>query len=81
MEPPARSSQPLREPPEGREQSFWGWECDSGPQPSITPSGRGLLPATPARHRGIVTPPSSRFIADAGGVSSRISTVPSWKFG
>ena len=56
---------------EGHQQFFWSWEppaCDSGPQPSITPSGRGLLPTSPARHPGIVTPPPLRFTADAGGV-------------
>ena len=84
MKPPARSSQPLMEPLEGREQSFWSWEppaCDRGPQPSITPAGRGLLPMTPARHPGIVTPPPLRFIADAGGVSPSLSPSPIWKFG
>ena len=84
MKPPACSSQPLMGPREGREQSFWSWEpppCDRGPQLSITPSGHGLLPTTPVRHPGIVTPPSSRFIADAGGVSSSLSPSPIWKFG
>ena len=84
MKQPARSSQSLTEPREGREQSFWSWKppaCDSGPQPSITPSGRGLLPATPARHPGIVTPPPLRSIADAGSVPSSLSPSPIWMFG
>ena len=84
MEPPARGSQPLMEHWEGHEQSFWSWEppaCDRGPQPSITPSGRGLLRTTPAHRPGIVTSLSSRFMADAEGVLSRISPSPIWKFG
>ena len=50
MKPLTRSSQPLMESWEGSEQPFWSWEPparDWGPQPSITPSGRGLLPTTP----------------------------------
>jgi len=69
MEPPARSSQSLMEPREGSEQFFWSWEptvFDRDPQPLITPSDRGLLPTTPSRRPGIVTPLSSCFVADAG---------------
>ena len=81
MEPPASSSQPLLEPLEGSQQTLWDCKppvLDCG---SVIPPDRGLLPTTPARRPGIVTPLSSRFMAYAEGVLSRTSLSPSRKFG
>jgi len=84
MEPSAPSSQPLVEPREGSEQPFWSWEptaFDRDPQPLITPSNCGLLPTTPSRRPGTVTPLSSCFIADAEDMLSSLPPSTSWKFG